>query len=104
MRRRRQRGHGAFGDFSRKVREKLGYAWDATKERLKPLVKNVAKDTLVPIGKDLLMGRRPTAESIAQNLKNSVKSNVLKEVRSYIPPTFAAGKRIPRRRTGRRRF
>ena len=88
------RGHGAFKDWAKDK-------WEKAKVRFKPFAKNVAKDTLLPIGKDLLLGRAPTADSIAQNLKKSVKKNVLKEVQDYLP-TPVAKRRTTRRRTFRR--
>ena len=91
------RGHGAFKDWAKDK-------WEKAKVRFKPFAKNVAKDTLLPIGKDLLLGRAPTADSIAQNLKSSLKRNALKEVREYLPVPVAKKPtiRISRRRTTRR--
>ena len=86
------KGRGA-GDW---IRSK----WNAAKDKLKSFGKNVAKDTILPIGRDLLLGRKPTAGSIAQSLKNSVKSNVMKEISPYVP----VSKKRKGRRTVRRRF
>ena len=107
VRRRRMRGRGAVGDWLNRMKTKAGNVWDATKDRFKPFAKRVAKDTLLPLGKDILLGRRPTAEGVAKTFTNSLKRNALKEIQPYIGEPVAAKKRsrLPmRRRTVRRRF
>ena len=107
IRRRRMRGRGAVGDFFNRVKAKAGSVLDATKERFKPFAKRVAKDTLLPLGKDILLGRKPTAEGVAKTFTESVKRNALKEIQPYMSGPVAARKRsrLPmRRRTVRRRF
>ena len=101
------RGRGAVGDWINRMKAKAGTVWDATKGRLKPFAKRVAKETLLPVGRDLLLGRKPTAEGIAQTFKDSLKRNALKEIHPYVSAPVATTKKsrqLVRRRTVRRRY
>ena len=101
------RGRGAAGDWFNKVKAKASSVWDATKDRFKPFAKRVAKDTLLPLGKDLLLGRKPIAEGVAKTFTDSLKRNALKEIQPYVGAPVATKKRsrLPvKRRTVRRRF
>jgi len=48
--------------------------------RFKPIAKNVAKDTLMPIGKDLMFMKKPSADSVAKHFGSALRANLLKEM------------------------
>lgn len=70
---RRLRGRGErWNKFKARVGRFFGH--------LRPVMTGIAKDTLVPIGKDFLMGNKPTANSVVKHFGQSLKSNLFKGV------------------------